>query len=51
MDPLINLYSSPIVKFTIIEPQNLEIGDFYVVRERRTTVFEATYLWKGQSGN
>ena len=30
--------------------QDQEIGEFYVVQERRTTDFEAPKMWKGSSG-
>ena len=30
--------------FTILEPQNQEIGELYVVQVRRVTVFEASKL-------
>ena len=36
--------------FTISEPRNQEIGEFYVVQERRATDFEAPKLWKVSSG-
>ena len=32
------------------EPQNQEIGKFYVLQERRVTDFKARKLWKGRSG-
>lgn len=34
----------PTAPFTIPEPQDLEIGDMYVVKERRTTDFETLNL-------
>ena len=37
--------------FTILEPRNQEIGEFYVVKTRRTKDFDAPELWKGQSGS
>ena len=40
----------PTRPFTILEPQDQDIGEFYVVQERRTTDFEASKLWKGSSG-
>ena len=36
--------------FTILEPQNQEIGQLYVVQVRRATDFEARNLGKGRSG-
>ena len=43
--------SYPTGPFTISEPRNQEIGEFYVVQGRRTTYFEASKLWKGGSGS
>ena len=37
--------------FSILEPQDQEIREFYVVQERRATNFEAPKLWKGSSGS
>ena len=37
----------PTSPFTILEPQDQEIGEFYVIQERRATDFEASKLWKG----
>ena len=31
--------------FTILEPRDQGIGEFYVVQERRETDFEAPKLW------
>ena len=36
--------------FTILEPLDQEIGECYVLQERRVTDFEAPKLWKGSSG-
>ena len=36
--------------FTILEPPDQEIGEFYVVLERRAADFEAPKLWKSSSG-
>ena len=36
--------------FTIPEPQDQEIGEFFVVQERRATDYEAPKLWKGRLG-
>ena len=36
--------------FTVLEPQDRGVGNFYVVQESRTTDFEASKLWKGPSG-
>ena len=41
---------SPTNPFIILEPRDQEIGEFYVVEERRATDFEAPKLWKGSSG-
>ena len=41
----------PTSPFTILEPQNPWIDEFYVVQERRTTDFKALKLRKGSSGN
>ena len=41
----------PTNSFTILEPEDQEIGEFYVVQERRATDFEAPKLRKGSSGN
>ena len=40
----------PTNTFTVLEPQDQEIGECYVVQERRVTDFEAPKLWKGSSG-
>ena len=39
---------NPTGSFTIIKPQDQEIGKFYFVQERRTTDLEAHQLWKGR---
>ena len=44
------LIRHPTSPFTILEPQNPWIDEFYVVRERRTTDFEHPKLGKGSSG-
>ena len=36
--------------FTIYEPQYQEIGEFFIVQERRKTDFEALKLWKRSVG-
>ena len=36
--------------FAILEPQDGEISDFYVVQKPRTTDFQAPEGWKGLSG-
>ena len=41
---------SPADPFTISEPQNQEIGKFYVVQDGLGTDLEAPKLWKGRSG-
>ena len=41
----------PTGPFTILGPHIQEIGEFYVVRERHATDFEAPILWKGRSGS
>ena len=41
----------PTNPFTMLEPQDQEIGEFYVLQERRATDFEASKLWKGSSGS
>ena len=40
----------PTGSFTISEPRNQEIGEFYGVQERLVTDFKARKLWKGRSG-
>ena len=45
----VNLLFHPTGPFTVFEPQDQEVGKFYVVQERRTTDFEASKLWKGRS--
>ena len=40
----------PTSPFTILEPQNPWIDEFYVVQKRRATDFKAPKLWKGSSG-
>ena len=40
----------PTDPFTILEPRDQDIGEFYEVHERRKTDFEATNLWKSLSG-
>ena len=42
--------SFPTDPFTTLTLQDQEIGEVYVVQERRTTDFEAPKLWKGHSG-
>ena len=39
----------PTSPFTILEPQNPWIDEFYIVQERRVTDFKALKLWKGSS--
>ena len=41
----------PTNPFTILEPQDQEISEFYVVQERHTTDFKAPKLWMGSSGS
>ena len=41
--------ANPTSPFTILKPQNLWIGQIYVVQERRSTDFKAPKLWKGSS--
>ena len=43
-------HNTPTDPFTISEPRDQEIVDFYVVQDRRTTDFEAQKLRKGRSG-
>ena len=43
-------YIYPTSPFTILEPQDQDIVEFYVVQERRATDFKAPKLWKGLSG-
>ena len=40
----------PTKPFTILDAQDQEIGETYVVQERRATDFEALKLWKSSSG-
>ena len=40
----------PIGLFTILEPRDQEIGEFYVVQERCTTYLDTPKLWKGRLG-
>ena len=40
----------PTEPFTILEPYDQEIGELYLVQERRVTDFEASKLRKGSSG-
>ena len=40
----------PTNPFTIWVLRDQEIGEFYVVQERRATDLEAPKLWKGSSG-
>ena len=40
----------PTNPFTILEPLDQEIGEFYVVQERHATDLDAPKLWKGSSG-
>ena len=40
----------PANPFTILEPEDQGIGEFYVVQERRATDFKAPELWKSSSG-
>ena len=42
---------NPTNLFTILKPQDQEIGEFYVVQECHATDFEAPKLWKGSSGS
>ena len=43
--------SFPTNPFTMLELQDKEIVEFYVVQERRATDFEAPELWKSSSGS
>ena len=45
------LDSFPTNPFPILAPRDQEIGELYVVQDRRATDFEATKLWKGSSGD
>ena len=42
------MLSLPTGPFTIFEPYDQEIGDFYVAQKRRRTDFEASKLRKGR---
>ena len=42
--------SYPTSPFTILEPHNPRIVEFYAVQERRATNFKAPKLWRGSSG-
>ena len=44
-------HNYPIDHFTILEPQDQEIGKSYVFQERLATNFEAPRLWKSRSGS
>ena len=44
-------HQDPTSPFTILEPQNPWINEFYVVQKRRATDFKATKLWKDSSGS
>ena len=41
---------NPTSLFTILEPQNPWIDEFYIVQNRRATSFDAPILLKGSSG-
>ena len=41
----------PTDSFRILEPHRLEISEFYLAQERRSSDFEALKLWKGRSGD
>ena len=41
---------NPTNPFTILEPHDQEIDEFYLVQERRVTNFEAPKLGKSSSG-
>ena len=46
------IYTSDVLTdrpFTISEPQDQEIGEFYVFQERHAPDFEVPELWKGLS--
>ena len=45
-----SLPSSPTSSFTIWEPQNSRIDEFYTVQEHRATDCKAPQLWKGSLG-
>ena len=45
------IVANPTSPFTILEPRDQEIGEFYVAEERRATDFEAQKLCKCLSGN
>ena len=45
------LINHPIGPFTILQPDDQEIGEFRAVQKRRATDFEAPELWKGPLGN
>ena len=40
----------PTSPFTILQPRNREIGEFYVLQECRATDLQAPRLWNGRSG-
>ena len=44
------LLPRPTDLFTVLEPQNLEKDELYVVRKHQSTDCEAVKVWKGQSG-
>ena len=50
LEHTIFFYHDPTNPFTILEHSDQEIGEFYVVQERRATDFEALKMWKGRSG-
>ena len=41
----------PTDPLTGFEPRHQNIGEFRLARKRRTTVLEASKLWKGRSGS
>ena len=45
------ILSHPTGPFTILEPQDLEIGDFYAVQKRHPSGTDAPKVWKGRSGS
>ena len=45
-----NILNFPTSLFTVLEPQNPWIDEFYVVQERLATNFKASKLGKGSSG-
>ena len=49
--PTLTTGSNPTYPFTVLEPRDQEIGEFYAIQERCATDWEAPQLYKGRVGS